>query len=114
MLDNNSSDANYHVFTLRQEFAQWTWNEIDQDWLVGSKIAVSPRTAVQAFNRDERLLEAAVRHHELGLEADRHHVLGATFLQEWRQARQVRRAVWVDGLDVLHETEIPNVSSWDE
>jgi hypothetical protein len=34
----------------------WTWDEIDQDWLLGSKLAVTPNEIVTAFNRLDNVL----------------------------------------------------------
>src|SRR5262249_17595936 len=32
----------------------WTWEEIENDWLAGDKLALSPQAVVAAFNRIER------------------------------------------------------------
>jgi len=34
----------------------WTSDEIDQDWLLGSKLAVTPNEIVTAFNRLDNVL----------------------------------------------------------
>jgi hypothetical protein len=34
----------------------WTWDEIDQDWLLGSKLAATPDEVVTAFNRVDHVL----------------------------------------------------------
>jgi hypothetical protein len=34
----------------------WTFDEIERDWLAGSRIAVAQQDVVDAFNRVERIL----------------------------------------------------------
>jgi hypothetical protein len=34
----------------------WTWKEIDSDWLVGNRLALSPEEIVAAFNKAEEIL----------------------------------------------------------
>lgn len=37
----------------------WTWEEVEADWLAGSRVAVSPEVIVDAFNRVENMLGRA-------------------------------------------------------
>lgn len=46
----------FFLTEINLAYMPWTWEEINNDWLIGNKIALTPEEVVAAFNRAEQVL----------------------------------------------------------